>query len=101
MTGPDGREWEIYAFRFQRPPLRPLRKVPRALLRALRTSVWTVEAVTYDAHHEQHRWRTTATYRGQGLAQVEGSIARGDFPVPRHAGYERRSAGYGTAKGQR
>ena len=99
MTAPDGREWEIYAFRFQRPPLRPLRSVPRAILRALRTNLWTVEAVTFGAHHERHRWRTTSTYRGQVLAQVEGSISRGDFPVPRHAVYESRSARYRSAKG--
>ena len=98
-TGPDGREWEIYAFRFHRPAVRPLRKLPRALLRALRTSVWTVDAITYDAHHEWHRWRTTAEYRGQVLAQVEGSISRGDFPVPRHAAYESRSAKYRRARG--
>ena len=98
-TGPDGRAWEIYAYRFEWPAIRPLRKLPRALLRALQTSVWTVEAVTYDAHSECHRWRTTSTYRGQVLAQVEGSIARGDFPVPRHAVYESRSARYRSAKG--
>jgi len=98
-TGPDGRDWEIYAFRFERPAMRPLRKLPSALLRALRANTWTIEAVTYGAHHERHRWRTTAQYRGQVLAQVEGSIARGDFPVPRHAAYDNRSARYRRARG--
>ena len=98
-TGPDGREWEIYAFRFERPDIRPLRKLPSALLRAMRANVWTIEAVTFAAHHERHRWRTTAEYRGQVLAQVEGSIARGDFPVPRHAAYDNRSARYRSASG--
>jgi len=98
-TGPDGREWEIYASRFERPALRPLRRLPSALLRALRANIWTIEAVTFGAHHERHRWRTTTEYRGQVLAQVEGSIARGDFPVPRHAAYDNRSARYRRAKG--
>ena len=98
-TGPDGRAWEINAFRFEWPARRRLRELPSALLRALRTNVWTVEAITYGAHHERHRWRTTAEYRGQVLAQVEGSIARGDFPVPRHAAYDNRSARYRRARG--
>lgn len=98
-TGPDGRAWEIYAFRFEWPARRRLRGLPTAVLRALRTNVWTVEAVTYGAHHERHRWRTTAEYRGQVLAQVEGSISRGDFPVPRHAAYDNRSARYRRARG--
>ena len=98
-TGPDGREWEIYAYRFRMPALRRIRELPGAVLRALRTNIWTVEAVTFGPHHERHRWRTTAQYKGQVLAQVEGSISRGDFPVPRHAAYERRSARYRSAKG--
>jgi hypothetical protein len=99
ITGPDGRDWEIYAFRFEWPARRRLCKLPSAVLRALRTNVWTIEAVTYDAHHERHRWPPTSEYRGQVLAQVEGSIARGDFPVPRHAAYDNRSARYRRARG--
>jgi hypothetical protein len=98
-TGPDGRTWEIYAFRFEWPARRKIRRLPAAVLHALRSNVWTVEAVTYAAHHERHRWRTTSEYRGQVLAQVEGSIARGDFPVPRHAAYDNRSARYRSASG--
>lgn len=84
-TGPDGREWEIYAFRIEWPKRRRIRRLPATLWRALRSDTWTVEAVTYAAHHERHRWRTASEYRGQTLAQIEGSIVRGEFPVPRHA----------------
>ncbi|HVH51021.1 MAG TPA: hypothetical protein VM690_02665 [Gaiellaceae bacterium] len=80
-TGPDGRAWEIYAYR------------------ARRTNAWTIEAVTFGGHHERHHWRTKTEFRGQVLAQVEGSIARGDFPVPRNAVYDNRSARYRRARG--
>jgi hypothetical protein len=124
-TGPDGRLWEIYAYKIRvrdRPEFDPgldelavapvaatggfvlldallwiLALIPRALLRlgdaavagvrALRSDEWTIEAVTFGAQPESIRWATTAEYRGQVLANVEGSIARGDTPRPRNATY--------------
>jgi hypothetical protein len=79
VTAPDGREWEIYAYRFrwQRPSRK--RDVLRALARSLPPE-WTVAAVTYDPHETVYRWTTTRPYKGQVLAQVEGSIARGTIP---------------------
>ena len=90
-TGPDGREWEVYAYRFTRPPRGKLRRYPidlvAAALRARRSDTWTIEAVTWGGHRERHRWVTTAEYRRQVLLQVEGGLERGDDPRPRHATY--------------
>lgn len=51
-----------------------------AAARALRSDEWTVEAVTWVPGREAYGWRTTSEYRGQVLAQVEGSLARGYVP---------------------
>jgi hypothetical protein len=86
-TGPDGREWEIYAHRF-RLPKRTRRRVPYILFdipRALRTSEWTIEADSWAPYPIRHRWTTTRRLRGQVLASVEGQLARGETPVPRNA----------------
>lgn len=85
VTGPDGREWEIYEYRFRLPRPRRLRDLPRAVLRGLRSDGWTVAAATFGGHREEHSWQTTREYRGQVLAVVEGSLAQGEFPVPPHA----------------
>jgi hypothetical protein len=97
VTAPDGREWEIYAFRIELPQRRShglrslarvlLREWPRAALRALRSDGWTIEARTWDPYHARYRWRTTRELRGQVLAQVEGQLARGETPSPRNATY--------------
>jgi hypothetical protein len=94
VTAPDGREWEVYAYRFrwQRPSRK--RDVLRALARSL-PAEWTIAAVTYDPHETVYRWTTTREFKGQVLAQVEGGIARGGIPQRlTNATYlgERRSA---------
>jgi hypothetical protein len=90
VTAPDGREWEIYASKLKLPKrtrgrLRRIASVPIVALRSLRSDEWTIEAVTFAAHRESMSWTTTAEYRGQVLAHVEGALARGDAPRPRNA----------------
>ena len=91
VVGPDGRLWEIYAYKVKlrhrdaprvraRRPVRRFVALVRAVARSLRADEWTVEAVTFAAHAERHAWTTTTEYKGQVLAQVEGSLARGDVP---------------------
>lgn len=84
-------DWEIYAYRFRwRWPTR-IRELPRELAAAVRTLAgdeWTIDAVTFEGHRRILRWTTTGEHRGQVLAQVEGSLARGDVPLQlRHADY--------------
>jgi hypothetical protein len=113
VHAPDGREWEIYAYkiavgerddgnaelvrkkRFVRRVLDVLRDVPVAAVRALRSDEWTIEAITFMPQRQSYVWRTTREYRGQVLAQVEGNLARGYVPQQlRNATYVgwRRSA---------
>lgn len=91
VTSPDGREWEMYAYKLRLPEGRSGRGgVPRTLrrlydaaaagVRAARSDEWTVEAVTYLPHETAYRWTTTREHKGQVLAQVEGHLARGDIP---------------------
>lgn len=125
VRGPDGREWEVYAFRVQLGPRRRseseldpdlpepgaqlaaglldgalwllggalrllallFRELPVAGLRALRSDEWTIEAVTWAPRRTSYTWRTTGEFRGHVLAQVEGQLARGELPKPRHATY--------------
>jgi hypothetical protein len=90
---PDGREWEIYAYKLRlRRPRRARRRIVRQLLdlpvaavRALRSDEWTIEAVSWAPYPLRHRWSTTAASRDQVLAQVEGGLARGATPHPRQA----------------
>ena len=66
-----------------------------AAIRAVRSDEWAIEAITFTPHRESYGWRTTSEHRGQVLAQVEGSLARGDVPQQlRNATYMgwRRSA---------
>jgi hypothetical protein len=60
-------------------------EVPRAGLDALRSDEWTIEAITWQPHRTSYTWRTTREFRGHVLAQVEGQLARGETPRPRHA----------------
>jgi hypothetical protein len=69
--------------------------VARAVVRSIGSDEWTVEAITFMPHQQSYVWRTTREFKGQVLAQVEGSLARGDPPTNlRNATYVgwRRSA---------
>ena len=91
-VGPDGRDWEIYAYKVKRTPragrrrLRHLRDDAHAALRALRADDWTVEAQSWGPP-QSYRWTTTGEYLGQVLAQVEAGLNAGDVPRPRNAVY--------------
>jgi hypothetical protein len=88
VRSPDGREWEIYAYKLRRRRRRGRgRRLERAwaavagAVRALRSDEWTIEAITFMPQRQSYRWRTTSEYRGQVLAQVEGSLANGGPPT--------------------
>lgn len=83
-TSPDGREWEIYAYRARIPPERKRFRSLRRLF-APRARDWTVEASSWAPYPITKRWTTTHELRGQVLASVEGQLARGEEPVPRNA----------------
>jgi hypothetical protein len=95
VTGPDRAEWEIYAYRVGLPRRRrgvravvaALWELPRSIRRALASDEWTIEAVTWHPHRTSYRWRTTREFRGHVLAQIQGQLARGEAPRPRHATY--------------
>jgi hypothetical protein len=96
VTAPDGVEWEIYAYRFAWVRPRRRRDLVRALWRAVRTSDWTIAAVTHLPRPRTVTWMTTSEHKGQVLAQIEGHLARGDLPQHLsnavYRGEERRSA---------
>jgi hypothetical protein len=81
---PDGREWEIYAYR-ARVDVEPgaFRRIRR--LFAPREKNWTVEAVSWAPYPIRHRWAVEADRKGQVLASVEGQLARGEEPMPTNA----------------
>lgn len=116
VTSPDGREWEIYAFKIKVRDREPwdvddplttspaerlffaleaivwlIGMIPRAFVRlfdlasaalkSVRSDEWTVEAVTWLPMETRYTWTTTREHKGQVLAQVEGSLARGDVPL--------------------
>ena len=81
---PDGREWEIYAYR-QRVPPKPGRFLLVRRVFASRSPRWTIEAASWAPYPVRLRWETTMELRGNVLAQVEGQLARGEQPVPRNA----------------
>ena len=83
-TGPDGREWEIYAYRSRvAPAAGRFRRIRR--LFASRAAEWTIEASSWAPYPITHRWTTPSELRGQVLASVEGQLARGEQPQPRNA----------------
>jgi hypothetical protein len=63
--------------------------LPVALVRALRSDTWTIEAISWAPFRASYTWTTTLEHRGQVLAQVEGGLARGDTPRPRNAQFVR------------
>lgn len=77
---PDGREWEIYAYR---PKPRRRRLLPRILVS--RSDEVTIEALSFAPYPLSYRWTTTREYKGNVLASVEGRLARGEIPMPRNA----------------
>jgi hypothetical protein len=83
VTGPDGRAWEIYAYRLRLPQRRRLRRFVLDLavagVHALRSDEWTIEAIAF-IPRETCTWQTTTEHKGQVLALVEGHLARGDIP---------------------
>ena len=86
VRSPDGREWELYAYRTTDPPraTRRLARLVQALVasvRAFRSDAWTIQAITWLPVRTRYTWTTTREFRGQVLAQVEGSLARGDVPL--------------------
>jgi hypothetical protein len=83
--GPDGREWEIYAYRERvAPPADARFRLARRLV-ARRSEHWLVEAVSWAPYELRLRWEVSAERKGQVLAQVEGQLARGETPMPRNA----------------
>lgn len=91
VRAPDGRDWEVYAYklRVERPAVegrrlsRLVRRVRLTLVsagRSLRTDEWTIEAICF-VPGESYSWRTTREFKGQVLARVEGGLARGDPPT--------------------
>lgn len=133
MSSPDGREWEIYAYKLEvgdrgewDTDVAPADEVPSpaavelaivnavvwlvtlvprllvrlvdlavAAARAVRSDEWTIEAITFMPQKQSYAWKTSGEHRGQVLAQVEGSLARGHVPQQlRNATYVgwRRSA---------
>jgi hypothetical protein len=100
LTDSSGRRWEVYAYRIKIPPpdestgrgrlrraLARAWSVPAAAVRSLGSDEWTIEAVTWVPGRASYAWTTTREYRDHVLAQVEGQLARGDVPRPRHAVY--------------
>jgi hypothetical protein len=63
--------------------------LPVALVRALRSDTWTIEAISWAPFRASYTWTTAREYRGQVLAQVEGGLARGETPRPRNARFVR------------
>ena len=84
-TSPDGREWEIYAYRerAELPPDTRFRLLRR--LFAPPSGDWLIEAVSYAPYEQRFRWSIPAERKGQMLAQVEGQLARGERPMLRDA----------------
>lgn len=82
---PDGREWEIYAYRerAELPPDTRFRLVRKLVARS--SGDWLIEAVSYAPYEQRLRWSIPADRKGQALARVEGQLARGERPMLRNA----------------
>jgi hypothetical protein len=90
VSSPDGKPWEIYAYKVKRPRAGVgrrrhriagwLRSAVTVSVPSLRSDEWTIEAICF-VPRESYVWRTTSEFKGQVLARVEGGLARGDVPV--------------------
>lgn len=83
--GPDGREWELYAYRERVPPPDDVRFRWIRKWFAPRADEWTIEAASWAPFPLRRRWATSEELKGQVLARVEGQLARGEEPQPRNA----------------
>jgi hypothetical protein len=83
-TAPDGRRWEIYAYRGRTAPASGRFLRIRRLF-ARRAREWTVEAVSWAPYPLRYRWTTPSETKGQVLAGIEGQLVRGERPMPRNA----------------
>jgi hypothetical protein len=59
--------------------------LPVAAVRAVRSGECLIEAVSWAPYPIRLRWAISKERKGQVLAQVEGQLARGERPMPRHA----------------
>lgn len=84
-TSPDGRDWEIYAYRGRVAPPTGARLRRLRTLFARRSDEWLIEAVSWAPYEQRLRWSIPGERKGQMLAQVEGQLARGEQPMPRGA----------------
>jgi len=83
-VAPDGRGWEIYAYRARvGPESGRLRRLRRLFSR--RAGEWTIEALSFAPYPVGYKWTTSEEAKGQVLARVEGQLARGETPMPRNA----------------
>ncbi|MDE3191948.1 MAG: hypothetical protein KGL94_14150 [Acidobacteriota bacterium] len=84
-TSPDGRHWEIYAYRERITPAAEARFRRLRGLFPRRSGAWLIEAVSWAPYEQRLRWSIPRERKGQVLAQVEGQLARGEQPMPRGA----------------
>ena len=59
--------------------------LPLALVRALRSDEWVVEAISWAPFRSSYKWSIESEARGQVVALVVGALARGETPRPRNA----------------
>jgi len=83
-VAPDGRRWEIYAYRARVvPESGPLRRLRQVFSRP--AGDWTIEALSFAPYPMGYKWTTSPESKGQVLARIEGQLARGETPMPRNA----------------
>jgi hypothetical protein len=84
-SGPDGRAWEIYAYRRRVELPEGVRFRGIRAWFAPREADWTIEASSWAPYPLRHRWKAAPEFKGHVLARVEGQLARGETPMPRNA----------------
>lgn len=83
LVDPDGRDWEIYAYRVRWTKPARRRDAWRsvvAAVRAARSDAWTIDAISFLPGRTVCTWTTRTEHKGQVVAQIEGHLARGDVP---------------------